>query len=186
MSRQQTFNQTRRSGSTGFESQNSTKKQERARKKNEANNIYNFFYIGYYINRNWGKNNWLVRALWNKINDWNVERKGREGNREWERLPTDLYLNICSCVCWCVGMQECIFVFGFCQFRLWSVKKVWLQIHWPQAHFHKHTLQITGHFSHNSAVQTSHSPETHWKTMFPLGLPLNSIQCVYSAAVLTV
>lgn len=121
-----------------------------------------------------------------KQDKWLEFRKKRyEGNKEWERLPTDLYLNICSCVCWCVGMQECVFVFGFCQFRLWSVTKVWLQIHWPQAHSHKRTLQITGHFSHNSAVRTSHSPET-LKTMFPLGLPLNSIQCVYSAAVLTV
>lgn len=80
----------------------------------------------------------------------------------------------CVVVCarvWVWGVYVC---FWFCQFRLWSVAEVWPQIHWPQAHSPESALQITTHFSHDHAVQTSRSHETQTER-----------QCVFSACLST-
>lgn len=175
MSRQQPFIRPEE-----LQSQNSTKK-GKSKKKKWGQEYLSFIWIEIEEKISSNKMNWR----WNKINERNVERKGRGGNIEWERLSilTFTWTFVAVLVC------------GYARVYLFSVSvnsdydqftKVWLQMHWPQTLSHKHTLQINGQFSHNSAVQTSHSPETRWKTMLPLGLPLNSIQCVYSPAGLTV
>jgi len=73
-------------------------------------------------------------------------------------------------------LKLCMLVCGYARVYLFSVSvssdydqftKVWLQVPRPLTLSHKHTLQINGQFSNNTAVQTSHSPETRWKTMFP-------------------